>query len=200
MNLENHSAPTANETTAQICTRRRKNKKFLGDALEYMYQHLALGQYNSVKILLKLELEPDSRFIRRPMTDPFPEIVHEFEYPHPGPVVVRLKISNLVAGSYDPLCEWRIAHVLGSAGASKEKMSTVRTSIRRFLSAQFGGDDIYEMTKVHSISGTMILREPLGALVVLEGKSADVADSSLGIAYKSDAWQVNVNHPALFEL
>jgi hypothetical protein len=44
------------------------------------------------------------------------------------------------------------------------------------------------------------LREPLGALAALEGKSDDVPEASLRCAMDSDAWRFNANHPSLSEV
>jgi len=125
------------------------------DLIERARDFLKLKDCNSVRVLLRCDLDPT--FGQR-------------DHAHPSPILVRVRISNVQAGSVgsNPFCEFRIASAEAFETAARVSFEQVKESILNFFDTQFNANHWFHILK---IDADVIMREPAGALAAMEGNS-----------------------------
>lgn len=131
---------------------------------------LGLKVHNSVRIVFKLDLEGELAK----------------KYALPSPAVIRMRVSRVGLSGKEIRCEWRIASAdkeISEANVDFDRISHCcfggkeNQAAWAFLVDQFGVSVppySYHLPEVKRIQVSMILREPLGVLAVLEGDSERV--------------------------
>jgi hypothetical protein len=169
---------------------------FLGKVFETTRQFLMLKPTNSVRIVLKLDLE-----------DPLAQ-----KYPVGLQAIVRMRISRVAAPTNHLRFEWRLAsattedvnaHVQANsidtpfAGGDRDGTTAIG-----FLGKQFGHAVPgwrWHFPHVRKIEATLSLREPLGVLAIMRGCSDQVVWHPRGVVDPSKSLQLVLDDPALME-
>ncbi|HEY9788728.1 MAG TPA: hypothetical protein V6D17_25290 [Candidatus Obscuribacterales bacterium] len=162
---------------------------FIELVCERAQEFLRLKVHNSVRILFKLSLEGD-------LAD---------TYPLPSPAIVRARLVRIENKGDQMRCEWRAADAVGEMSCANDSFDAISSCfcgpqhnrIITFLESHFGVDvqpHIHHFPEVTSVEARMVLREPLGALAVMEGDSRKIShdgnrhviDSTRCVTYKLD--------------